>query len=480
MKGALVFRPSGVSVSPSNASFLVAALFFLSSVLPASNQQTQGKINPYLRWAILGSSTGLWAVHEDGSGLVQLTPDPIAQFSVSPNGAMVAYVTSSDPDNLDFHIPIGFSLKLLSLFTGKIITISSLDSPGIRRTSPPEAQFSAYQALLALKKGALIWSPGNSYLAYTSASQGNSGDLYIYVISSAETRRLTTFQFSHGPAFAYHLSFAATGAKLYYSAAYEFGENGPNWMVGAWVTDLLGKQIQVGGADYSEENLDSWVSTNELLLSSWNSDCGKQNMRIVNASTGQTRQVWKGCYQDMLYDRSLGEILITVTPEMALTNSYKQPGVWLSSIWTPTPRKLSDQGYKKLYRGDRSAAWFAYSQEEGLVSLQRSGKSTSILNDDQYAFISSLDLQPVFHKANETTWLWSGEGLYAAIPGQNLVQIYPVTPMRVWTTPVQNDLYLFSVQDGENLRIYAFRKNDLKPNLVDIRVNGLNSLDWNK
>jgi hypothetical protein len=480
MKGISVIHSFINPASRLNASILILSLLLANRFSTFSGSVNAGKINPYGTWAIIGSRDGLWAMHEDGSGLVQLTQDPIVQFTLSPNGAMVAYITNPDPDNLDFHSPTGFSLKLLYLYTGQVIQVASLSSPGISQKSSSQDQFTAYQALLSLKKGGMVWSPGNTYLIYTSAAQGRSADIYLYIPSSGETRRLTTFQFPNGPAFAYNIAFAATGAKIYYAVTSEFGENDENLMVGSWVSDLRGNKVQVAGSDFNGENLDTWITINDLLLSSWNPDCGKQNLRIVNAVSGQSRSVWNSCFQDMLYDRQRGQILVSVTPEMALLNPYKQDGLWIIPIWRINPRRLSDQGYDKLYHGDLTAAWFGYNQQDGLVALQTDGKSTPVSADTPEMVSASFRLRPALHKPNESVWLWTGDGLFAAAPGQPLVEIYPITPDRLWSVPTQSGLYMFSVQEGENLRFYSFRKNEWKPYLVDIKINGINSLAWNK
>ena len=231
----------------------------------------------YGPWGLIGNQDGLWAMRSDGAQVELLTNDPILRLSIASSRRLVAYVTHSDPFNNPDEKPFGYTLKIMNLSTGRVTTVAKLDLPGISASSSPEELDHARQALLALQNGGLQWSPGGNYLAFVSAHSGPSGDVYVYRPSTGAMRRLTNLELPEGPAFAYNLSFARTGYSIYYAAAHHFDNVAGNQMAGAWVTTVSGLHKQVAGNEFAGEEIVSWINDSNLLLSSWNSDCGDQN-----------------------------------------------------------------------------------------------------------------------------------------------------------------------------------------------------------
>jgi len=179
---------------------------------------------------------GLFAINADGSQSVLLTNDPITQLAVSPNGRMAAYLTHPDPGNSLYTHPFGYTLKLLHMDTGQLITIASLDLPGVSSTSSAEEFVFAIMTLEALKRDGLVWPPGSTYLAFTSGHESYSGDIYFYVTTNGEIRRNTHLDLPGGPAFAYQLNFSPTGRALFYTATYRLGFDGEHdWLAGAFI-----------------------------------------------------------------------------------------------------------------------------------------------------------------------------------------------------------------------------------------------------
>jgi hypothetical protein len=436
---------------------------------------------------LIPSSQGLWAMYPDGTRTTLLTTDPILALSISPSGWAAAYVTNPDPQNLAYQQPYGYILKIITLYDDQIYTVTPLDPTGLSASSPSEVLDSAYQSINAYNNGALAWSPDSTTLAFTSiheapSDQPASSDIYLYRLANNTFRRLTQLQLSEGPGHPYHLSWAPNGQSLYFAVAYSFGTGAGFLVAGAWVNGLDGSSIQVAPSETTTgENILAWLGSDEVLLSSSNSDCGNQNIRKVNFRNGETTALWLSCYQSALYDRRRAEILVSVTPDVAGPGANNPPGLYIISIKQLEAKEISNHGFERLLSGNPfgrySAAWYGYNPGEGLFTIQRTGETQPLITGAPFDGSAGVSLRPLFSLPN-ADWLWSGDGLYVGHPGSPPQQITEVPTDNLTTSPTVYGLYFFLAPDKDTTRLFGVRARDWKPFIVDPRIADPTEIDW--
>jgi hypothetical protein len=439
--------------------------------------------------AVLGlmpSNDGLWAMRPDGAQMTLLTNEPIDHLAVSPGGSMAAYITHANPNSTVYDQPFGYQLKIITLYDDKIYPVTPLEPAGLNAQSPQPSLDGSFQTLIAYSTGGMAWSPDGHALAFVSSHEGDpngplAGDVYLYTPSAGKISKVSNLSLPSGAAHAYNLDWSRDGQFLYYDGAYGFGENNTASVAGAWVSGLNGNITQVAPGEQSAgERLESWLPGSNVLLASNNGGC-TQNIRAVNIRTAKVQVIWPGCYADMLYDRLRNELLISVTSD--LSGDGNPAGLFLVSLYNnpPAPRKISDEGFQKLYRGDYRTDWYGYRPDKGLFSISRRGAATALFSGGAYGGEDGGQTRPLLHLPDFTTWLWSGPtGLFVAKPGSDPQQILPYEPQNLIQSPTQTGLYFFigPRSDNQVTSLYAMRARDWKPYLVDERIQNPDSLIW--
>lgn len=456
-----------------------------SEPLPTNTPAPTERLQGWGPWALIYSQEGLWAMRERDQRMVLLTNDPIYNLYISPTGRMLAYVTHSTRFNTLEQMPYGYTLKLLFPYTGEIRTVASLDHPGI--TAAEGGNITAvdleiaYQSMSALNNGGVDWSPGENYIAFVSAHEGKSAEVYTYHVPSGTIKRLTTDDSPEGPAHAYRLSFSPSGQRIYHARAYNFGTGAGYWMAGAWVVDLNGNIVQVSIGDSTGESLITWINNERPLLSSTRQDCGEQNLRTVDVITGQEQIMWHGCIDDRSYNRRMGEVVITVSAETAAIQPGNIEGVHRIRLWDGRVTTITERGFEKLYTGQGLYNWYAYNEWEGLFGLDYTGAITPILTGSPYDG-SMPGLNPIRQVTTSRQWLYQSDGLYLALNvdgvPQEPVLVFPGEVQSLTSSQTLNGVYYFIAYEGTVGRIYRINATDWKAEIVDERITTPDGISW--
>lgn len=453
--------------------------------LPTNTPADTTNLQGWGPWALIPSREGLWAMRERDGVVVKLSNDPIYNIYVSPSGRVAAYVTHANPFNTLEQQPYGYTLKVIFPYTGEVRTITTLDPPGVAAAQNGQVAAAdleiAFQAMSAFNNGGVDWSPGENYLAFVSPHEGPSAEVYTYHILSGILNRLTSTDLTEGPAHAYRLSFSPSGQRIYHARAYNFGTGEGYWMAGAWVVDLKGKLVQVSEGDSTGETLVAWVNNQRPLLSSTRRDCGEQNLRTVDLTTGQVQIMWPGCIDDRSYNRRLGEVVISVSAQTALIQPGNLEGVHRIRLFDGRVTTITEHGFEKLYTGQGPYNWYAYNDWEGLFGLDRSGTITPILTGPPYDG-TVPGFNPLRQLTSSREWLYSGDGLYLAqnVNGapQEPALILPMDVSSFTASQNINGVYYFIANQGAGDRIYRVNTKDWQPEVLDERITSPSTIIW--
>ena len=294
-------------------------------------------------WLLIEAEDGMWAVNADGSGLLQLTSDlPVYSQdlgkSVASKGGHVAWVTSSDPSRM-----ANLTLKLLSLHTGNIETITPLTSaetePG-PSDGPGDPAFDVARAISELHN--LAWSPDGSQLAFMGAMQGSSSDLYLFSLATGEIVQLTD-----GPSQGIRPMWSPDGAYIVHAGVGSLGTGAGYSMQGVWAaksdnSDVI--TIYPIPEDSGDEKFLGWVSPSQFLVYTWNAVCGTKNLRTYDLLTGKTEVLWENFFSSVSFSPETGAVLLSVDEWTVDCNPDGNEAMFLFQPGDRTPLQVLDAG----------------------------------------------------------------------------------------------------------------------------------------
>lgn len=290
-------------------------------------------------WILLSTESGLWAMNEDGSGLTQLTREPVIapqdlKIAVSPENPYVAYITDNDPLTLQ-----GLTLNLLALPEGAVETLTPLTSLETEPQSNPEICDPIYEAARATTIGnSLAWSPDGTQLAFTGSLQGDSADVYIYSLAETSITRL-----SAEPGQAYDLHWAPGGQNLVFFSASCFGTGAGFDMEAAWAARPGdGRIIELYQPDpegWGESFIGWQYNEPEAFFVATASGCPYKDLRLVDIESQEIQPIYQGCFNDVTTGPTnlLGVLASSDFSEQPGLYIYQEPHRDIPPIYVPVP-----------------------------------------------------------------------------------------------------------------------------------------------
>lgn len=350
-------------------------------------------------WGFIPAKNGLWVMNADGSGVTRVYEgSSIVQLAVSPIGRKAAFITHTPPIENDWNS--GFSLQVITTPDFKVQSITSLDLKNTNEMPFEQFQYNAQEAARALRlESSITWSPDGRYLAFISSHEGSSMDVYVYIVSTGEIRRLTD-----GTSQAYGLSWSPDSRYIFHAGADNFGTGAGASVDGAWVVSVDGKEvIQVlskGSGHAGDASLMGWVTNDIILIYTWNIVCGDDNLREIHFLSGTERILWPGCLGSFVYDQEKNEVVITNHFGFPVTadDDLMKEGTFLVVPGQDGYRKLSDKGYEILFDGNGKTAWYGFVRNEGLYALEHDGQVLASFSENIYnhyppgAYLPDADL----------------------------------------------------------------------------------------
>jgi hypothetical protein len=403
-----------------------------ASVTPGSDQTaTGGGSQPESTgtlqagpWLAFVTDQGVWASNADGSGLTLLVsggvtlPGGLAR-AVSPGGAYIAYITTSDPkggsENLTLSVDL--TLNLVHLPDGAITEVTPLNTDETRpspQDAPGDPSVEAYRAVL--DEESMAWSPDGSRLAFMGLIDGPSSDLYVYSLADQSIKRLTS-----GSGQGYQPSWSPDGRWIVHAAAESFGTGAGASIASVWAAAADGSAIKLlyEPTSSGDERFISWLGGDTLIVRSWEPGCGAYDLRALDITTGEARQI--AAYLNEIDGVAInprdGLILYSLADTVAQCQHVDAYGLFLSDLSGAVRQVYSGNAYQVI-DAPQSGRFFART-DTSVVSVDYDGKVAETSAPGAMLPIVSPDgTQWVFTSNYETYGLWIGPVSESAPPAQ--------------------------------------------------------------
>jgi hypothetical protein len=415
---------------------------------PRSAQIPERLLSAAGPWYIFWGIDGLYAMNPDGSGVTRILmadfqlSQVTSQYqlsSVSPNGGRLAVIQlkNSGPDQL----------LVLQLPQGNVLAQFPLMTTGLEMTS--------------WNAGESEWSPDGTQLAFVSAENGVSSDVYLYTLGNANTERL-----SSGPDQSARLSWSPDGKYIFNVAVVSFGTGAGEAVSGAWATTPGGDnkylydpypysipvdQQTPGGRttiNSAGEYNAGWIDIHTFLAYSWNPICGSYGLRSFNIDTRQATVYWKDCFNRLANNPAATAFLLSAP------YGVSDPGTYL--VNTPGQSVRLAASADDLIWSVATGSFLALIDGQ-VFSYDASGKPGVLP--------FSMSALPGF-SSDRTTWSWvDANGTYVgnAVTGKTLT-VLPTPGQVAWEPGTSN---LIVCTEGN---LYVARAPDYSLGTISIPV----------
>jgi hypothetical protein len=452
--GTATLVPTGVSPSPSPR----------SPATPAPPLSSQ--LSPTGPWLVMLAGNALYAMDADASSLVSLTQREFSpwepDFAASPAGGLVALKSYRD----------GLT----------IVRVPQMEQTQLADLLPPEREYTPeevallYQAMedtyaAVLYMPSIAWSHNGSMLAFVSAMNGASPDIYIYNAEDTSVNRLTS-----GPTFAMYPEWSPDDRYILHDAANAvlFGKSGRGHRIASvWVapSDLSTPRL-LFNSDFADqkgfERRLGWLSDSTYVAASEPEWCPPTDLRVVSIPSGSATPVWSGSFYDAAVDPATSTFLILVPRDgFAWTNEEcapsEAPGLYLLSFQDRTTLSLGvfDPG-QRIYptmQWSEQAQLFFLETDEGLIAVTLAGETIPV--DSTHLGVPTV-------APDGLVWAFpdvSGEGLWIGDLHQQPRRVFQGDVGAVTWAPDGSALF-FIAQRDDNLdtsELYVARPPEFTP-----------------
>ena len=288
--------------NPPEAEPLPAATLAAVQPAPAAKSIPNAQLSEAGPWVLIGGEGGLWAANPDGSGLSYINETQPDQLTLG--GRYAALIEESE----GYH-GRGLTLKMFSMPGGEVITVTELLSES---TEPdPEDNdtlFEKYSVYYALTTSNLDWSPDGTRLAFTSAHESPSSDLYVYDTADGGLTRLT-----FGPSQAFRPIWSPDGEYIILMGASSFGTGAGYAMDAVWAVCADGSCVRtLFESGKGDELALGWTSADTIIFYSFNAVWGYHDLRSVNIETGEVETLWDHAFEEAALDPETGQKSVVV------------------------------------------------------------------------------------------------------------------------------------------------------------------------
>jgi len=377
-------------------------------------------------WLLFWGQAGLYAMNPDGTGqtlVYKLDPKTYRRTSsVSPTGGHFAFI-EGDPN------PV---LVVVSLPDGNVLKKIVVTNPNVSQVDAPDV-------------GDSDWSPDGKQLAFISAVNGISADLFLFSTTTNEITRLTD-----APTQSAVPIWSPDGKYIFNIGVLTFG-TGAGWNVESnWVTDTKGESKHLS----TQGDSAFWISSHELIT--YESMCNG-NYQYINVDTGETKVIIEPgvCLIGFSRNPFDGNYIASLHQDFQTKTRTYTAGTYL--IRASTWRRISDKSGGVTW-SSRAGLYFVKTdpydlQNHEVIAFHENGTPADLpFNITGFPTISE----------DESTWAWSDDqGIYVGLPTGRMKKVFDRTANIVWQAD-SNNLILCTLFDG----IYVVNSPDYVPALV--------------
>lgn len=425
-------------------------------------------LSPSGPWRLLADMDHLWAFNADGSGLSRLYDFAPGQNSTritaAPSGGRaVFYTTSNGRTGADL------TLHIVTLPDGAIRTVAHLVPAG----DMPEGGLGdpLFEAVRALGFGP-AWSPDGRRLAFVSAQDGISADLYLYAVDDGSVTRLTD-----EPSHAFNPSWSPDGRIIVMLSASGFGTGAGFGMTGIWAVPADGSGARLLYVpEHESEIVLGWSAPDTFLVAEGNSTCGMSNLRAYHLSTGTQDVLRAGSFNSAAYSPAAGTVLLLVNCSIG-REVHDLPAIYLLRVSDGQTRRVYT--YPDESGGPTDITW---SQDAGLflVSFGSSGKLLAFTPAGDPARLPDFQLRigdPSYLAVVPIGAAWAVTSGFLSSPSGVWIAVGEGEPMAIYSGPAHRAAWS---PDGQTLfflggaaseqGLYVARAPEFRPVLLSTEM----------
>ena len=301
---------------------------------------------------LVSTAQGLLMFNPDGSGRMEVVRRPILapgplQNAVSPQGNAVAFIISSDSHFFVHNLGI----QIVSLPSVGAVFYQKLTSLETEPAPDPQTGLLAGTRQDEINRAitenpSFAWDPQGSRLAFISAFDGTSADLYTFRMADSRTVRLTD-----GTDQAYRPFWSPDGKYIVQTSAEHFGTG-----AGYSITGIFATRFDRGGNfplyEIPERSGDEvglgWLDSETLAVESWFASTGPSDLRLVNLVTREITMIQEGRVAAAAVASSVGTMVFSTGD-----------GVYRAALDSPVAVKIGEAALERirLVRGSRCILW---------------------------------------------------------------------------------------------------------------------------
>ena len=298
------------------------------------------------------------------------------------------------------------------------------------------------------------WSPDGRHLAFVGLIDGPTTDLYVYSVDDGSITRLTD-----GNTPTLWPIWSPDGKYIaHHGVPGLLAGDGPD-VASLWVARADGsedRKLFDGG-----EMVFGWMESENLIVLSY--DFGSVNLRTINVETGSEEVLWKGYFTDAALDAETGTLLLGVDRYAAEKNPDVRQGLYLIQVGGAPSWRIVEDEPREVVWSDEANLFFVKTGGNEILSVSLTG---DFINLDVPA--SSFGFPLVAPGTRELAWTGSELWISKLTSGLDNPprQIFP-KPVFQATWGPQGQHLLF-ISGG---RLYVARSPEFSPVLVGEGLN---------
>lgn len=384
-------------------------------------------------WVLIGGEQGLWAANPDGTGLSYI-------YDVQPEQLAIGGKYAAFIEETDGYYGSGLDLKLISLPDREVQTITELLSETTELKAEGTVSLDEMAPYNAVLTDNLAWSPDGTQLAFTSAHEGTSVDLYVYSPTEGSLTRL-----SKEPSQAFRPIWSPDGKHIILMGANSFGSGAGYDLAGVWVVCADGSCMRTLYEPWSGDELAlGWTADDTLIMYSFSALYGFNNLRGFNIESDAVEMLWEHSFTQAALDPESGTILVVVDDITAAEDSEINAGFYFIHANKETELiPLSDFFAEQL---NANVSWHA---EASVFLVKMSNEFVSLSPAGEIELIVPRIIQnpkPVPSPVADL-WVWLDDGILVLNgPETNIKELFPSDSHPLWGPDGSSVLFIHEGQ----------------------------------